>query len=646
MFFSFFFLASCFFIFSADKASGFTDVTATAGVGDVNGVYGVSWEDYNNDGNLDFWIGGVGQLYTNDGDGTFTASAEMPTGQTGVWIDADNDGDMDLMADSIFYDNNGNGTFTERSAAAGLDGSNMKNPRALDYNDDGFIDFFFPNGNTSPGNQIRENNGNSPVTFTNRDCGTLNLGCQTGESNGETATVGDVDNDGDIDIYYNSSYNPAVARLYYNDGDGTFTENAVGAGLSVGMGSAQPYYATNFGDYNNDGWLDLFLAHPSGYESRLFLNDGDGTFTRQDTSAVDANHGTVNGAVWGDYDNDGDLDLLLGINAVANKLYRNDGGGVFIDVAASLGIQNGTTNTASVSFSDYDNDGDLDIYYGNGGVANVLYRNDLNNNNYLKVKVVGEGAGFSPKDGIGTRIEIWDSTMSTLLAIREVGGGEGRGGFAPRIQHFGLSPAWGGGGATYTVVARFVNGEVAIIPGVVPTSESIIIGAETLSQTIKIEEVDNTPPSPNPMTFSSNPSNASETSVSMTGSSATDADRPPVEYFFDFSACASNGGTGGSDSGWQAGTGYTDSGLEPNHCYRYAVKARDSDGTPNEAAYSSYVSTYTSADIPGTPSLGSPTQDTLTLTNNEDLNPLANPTTYFAVQVATTNPNDATLSNN
>jgi hypothetical protein len=387
---------------------------------------------------------------------------------------------MDLFAtlQGYFYDNNGDTTFTERAAAANLVGSNLGTTVALDYDDDGDTDFFFSNGN-APFNEIRDNNGSG--TFTTVDC--TGIGCDTGENNGETSAVADVDNDGDADIYYNAD---GSARLYYNNG-GTFSENAAGAGIVTAMGGNQPYYAPVFGDYNNDGWLDLFLGHPTGIDSQLYLNDGDGTFTRQTAAAPDANRG----AAWGDYDNDGDLDLLVGVDGGANMLFRNDGGGTFTDVAGSLGIQNGTAATAatkSASFADYDNDGDLEIYYSNESQANVLFRNDLNNANYLKVKVVGKGAGFAPRDGIGSRVELWDSTGTTLLAIREVSGGEGYGSFPSRIQHFGLAPSWGGGTGTYTVKVKFTSGTVVTRSVVVPVNESITVGATSLNQTIEIHE--------------------------------------------------------------------------------------------------------------------------------------------------------------
>ncbi|MBI5798904.1 MAG: hypothetical protein HZB10_03155, partial [Candidatus Yonathbacteria bacterium] len=150
---------------------------------------------------------------------------------------------------------------------------------------------------------------------------------------------------------------------------------------------------------------------------------------------------------------------------------------------------------------------------------------------------------------------------------------------------------------------------------------------------------DTTPPTPNPMTFSSVPNNTSATQIDMTATTATDATTPPVSYYFalDTASCTpADVGSGAADSGWQSGTTYSDTGLSVNKCYGYKVKARDSVATPNETGYSGITTLYTSANIPGTPALGSPTATTLALTNTENSNPSANPTTYFAVQVVTT----------
>ncbi len=156
------------------------------------------------------------------------------------------------------------------------------------------------------------------------------------------------------------------------------------------------------------------------------------------------------------------------------------------------------------------------------------------------------------------------------------------------------------------------------------------------------EVTDTTPPTPDPMTFATPPGGGDPTALVMEATKATD-DSIPIEYFFSYHPCASNGGTGGTQSGWQTSTSYTDTGLQGNKCYGYRVAARDRLG--NTTASSSLVEVYTAAYTPGAPTVSAPTASTLTLTNNENGNPAANPTTYFAVRVLSTSPPDVTWLN-
>jgi hypothetical protein len=143
---------------------------------------------------------------------------------------------------------------------------------------------------------------------------------------------------------------------------------------------------------------------------------------------------------------------------------------------------------------------------------------------------------------------------------------------------------------------------------------------------------DTTAPTPNPATFSTAPTPDSASQISMTATTASDAEgSTPVAYSFAFSACGSNGGTGGTSSGWQSSASYSDSGLQPNQCYGYTVQSRDA--IPNTGTASSQNTTYTLANTPGTPTVTNPTQTTLIINNNENSNPSSNPSTQYAVQI-------------
>lgn len=230
----------------------------------------------------------------------------------------------------------------------------------------------------------------------------------------------------------------------------------------------------------------------------------------------------------------------------------------------------------------------------------------------------GGSSGFN--GGNGAAGQQWDSTH---------GSGGGGGGGANNSGAGGTGALYGGGGGGTDTGTTGATG-----------GQGIIVITYT---------IDATAPTPDPMTFSSNPSNSSESQIDMTASQATDENvgQSALSYLFtlDTSGCTSaNIGTGGDSSSWQLDTlTYSDTGLESNKCYGYKVQAKDTAG--NTTSASSITTLYTSAAVPGTPTLGTPTSSTLALTNSENGNPSSNPTTYFAVQVTTTSPTDSTWLN-
>ena len=161
------------------------------------------------------------------------------------------------------------------------------------------------------------------------------------------------------------------------------------------------------------------------------------------------------------------------------------------------------------------------------------------------------------------------------------------------------------------------------------------------SQTNGITTADSHAPSPNPPTFLSNPSNDSVSQISMTANAITDPSTPVSYYFAAVTgSCGANVGTGGTDSGWQTSTSYSDAGLQTNKCYGYTITGKDNVG--NTSSASSATVTYTSAAVPGQLTQVSNTTNTITISNNANGNPSANPTTYFAVYISATSPTDLT----
>lgn len=454
----------------------FGDVTTAAGLSGISNYtyYGLDWGDYNNDGHPDLYVSGTNALYKNDGDGTFSAGPALTGNDRGVhWGDYDNDGDLDFGAclDMKLSLNNGDGTFTLQSnAAIGITSvSNWGDFAWLDYNLDGKLDIWAPNG-SSPYAYMYANNGGG--TFSAIDGDTIGLAANT---NGESTIVADYDGDGYTDILYRAG----SVYLFHNDGDGTFTNVTAAAGISF-SGTGGGYNGTAFGDYDGDGDLDLYGGQ--GGSNKLYRNNDNGTFTDvTSTAGVAGLSATTKGVAWGDYDNDGDLDLYVAQENAANQLFRNNGDGTFTDVAPTYGLDD-TSASYGAMWEDYDLDGDLDLFVGGSAGASKLWRNYTDNANYLRVRVLGRGAGRTNKAAIGVRVDLYDAIGTTFLATREIGVASSLGSSELKWAHFGgVDPA-----TTYTVKVHFVSGTIDVT--VVPSTTSTTIGSTTIPQMLTIEE--------------------------------------------------------------------------------------------------------------------------------------------------------------
>jgi hypothetical protein len=341
-------------------AQAFTDIGAS-----LTGVYAssVAWGDYDNDGDLDFLLTGcsstrVANIYRNDGGGAFAVidAGLIPVRFSSVaWGDYDNDGDLDILLTgdtdvsrvTRVYRNNGDGTFAD--TAAGLTDLSYSSVAWGDYDNDGDLDILLA-GSTGLSNvaKIYRNDGNGAF---------CEIATSLASVANPSAAWGDYDNDGDLDILLagSSSAGP-VANIYRSDGNGGFTN--IPAGLA-GVTSS----SVAWGDYDSDGRLDILLTGadeslPALRVAKVYHGDGGGVFTDIVANLTGV---SASSAAWGDYDNDGDLDILLtgspdGTTGIAD-VYRNNGDGTFTDIAAGLtGVY-----YSSVAWGDYDNDGDLDI---------------------------------------------------------------------------------------------------------------------------------------------------------------------------------------------------------------------------------------------------------------------------------------------
>lgn len=326
----------------------------------------ITWGDYNNDGFLDAFAPDYStdsvaftSIFKNNGNETFTR-IQLPSSHiaAGVWLDADNDGDLDLVyhdaaISSTLYRNDGNDTFTPITGV--FTTYTSWNPVAVDINNDGRMDLFFPSSQTQSSSLTRAlyiNNGNN--TFALNSTSPLVTDILATDRG---ASFADIDNDGDYDALI---VNNTEDRFYINDGAGNFTPQTsiavLGESIKQGRGSA-------FADYNNDGYVDLIIFAGPPYTSwLLFTNNKNGTFTKETTQNFRA-ASAFNGASFGDYNNDGFLDI----------------------VTASFGLDN-----------------------------NGLYRNKGNSNNWLQLKLVGN---LSNKSAVGAKVDVYSPGLRTHQQI-------------------------------------------------------------------------------------------------------------------------------------------------------------------------------------------------------------------------------------
>jgi predicted nucleotidyltransferase len=376
----------------ARSVAGFIDMEA-----DLTPVYGgsVAWGDYDQDGDLDIVLTGAGvvsKVYRNEGGGVFYDIAALLAQvwhSSVAWGDFNNDGYLDILLTgedvsmdkwSRVYQFVGPSSFLD--VVSGLTGVSHSSVAWGDYDNDGDLDILLTGQDSSsdPVSEVYRNDGGSPWTFT--DIGAALTGVYDG-----SVAWGDYDNDGDLDILLtgkDDAYN-AVSKVYRNEGGGSFLD--VSAAL-IGV-----YYSSvAWGDYDNDGDLDILLTGSTGSTrvSRVYRNDG-GAFSDIGAGLTGVDAGSVS---WGDHDNDGDLDILLtgaaGSTTRVAKVYRNDGSGVFADIGAGLtGV-----SLSSAAWGDVDSDSDLDILLtGTDGSGSAVKM--YSNNSKPKVVTVDPSSGVA-----------------------------------------------------------------------------------------------------------------------------------------------------------------------------------------------------------------------------------------------------------
>jgi tetratricopeptide (TPR) repeat protein len=456
----------------------FEDIAPKLGIHHLNGNGTAAWGDIDGDGDLDLMVAGSGvflRVYRNDGD-KFTDVTDavglghVPSGYSLNLIDYDNDGQPDLflslngwsgpMQDRLYH--NDRGHFTDVSAKSGAadPGSGFVSLWG-DLDNDGWLDLVVANGVLQEGSVTQIYRNNHDGTFANV---TKAAGLNEPPSYGAIGiALGDYDKDGKLDLLINGRES-APNRLYHNDGNLHFSEVAAKAGV------VQPPhngFVCFFFDYNNDGWPDILTTSLAPWEvaveglkkgyappnarsvhpdaSRLFRNNGNGTFTDVTFDAKLYYPTGTMGAGVADLDNDGHLDVYLGTGDPQisrfepNRLFRNLGDGTFADVTNFVGLARPGNKGHGVAFADIDGDGALDMFAQLGGhypgdhTYNAFYRNlKAAQNHWVEIDLQGVK---SNRMAIGTQITV---KAGDLLVYREVKGSEGFGSTSMFRQHFGL----------------------------------------------------------------------------------------------------------------------------------------------------------------------------------------------------------------
>ncbi len=369
----------------------FTDVANDYGVADIREGSGVMWLDYDKDNDLDIVIScdytnEKSRLFRNDGNQFVDVAAFVGFGYshlsslTSVCAgDYDNNGYADLLIYSdgwslLKNDINGSETFINM-------GGTYQRGVFIDYDNDGDLDIYEPHQGGA--NKLYRNEGDGSFTEIPGAWGLFNTGWT------RSAIWGDYDNDGDMDLYVvNGRYEKS--SLYRND----FNTSGFFIDVTDEMGVGNDYggYVLDYGngacwaDYDNDGDLDLYLITLE--ENRLFRNEvnTNGFFVEVGNQLNVAGPNSTKDAKWGDYDNDGDLDLYV-MNDPINILYRNDisDGGVFVETGE---MANSASDYSGGSWGDFDKDGNLDFYLATTD-TNRLYHNNGNNNNWINIELEG-----------------------------------------------------------------------------------------------------------------------------------------------------------------------------------------------------------------------------------------------------------------
>ncbi len=483
-------------VFESDEAfPRFRDAAMRAGVAAIGLAGGAAMEDFDGDGLLDLMASSWGpadqlRFFVNNGDGTFSERTREAwlEGQLGglnmVHADYDNDGDADVLVlrgawlglegkqPNSLLRNTGGGRFEDVTEAAGLLSLHPTQTAAwADFDGDGWLDLFIGNESVPDAPhpcELYRNNGDGTFTDVAPDAGLDVIGFV------KAAVWGDYDNDGDPDLFLSQYHGPN--RLFRNDGPQVPRPGAsfgwVFRDVTEEAGVAEPQrsFPAWFFDYDNDGWLDLFVGSFANFygealdtvvadilglpvlasRSKLYRNRGDGRFEDTSERVGVSRVWLVMGSNFGDLDNDGWLDIYLGTGEpsmdtlVPNVALRNDRGERFLDVTTAGGLGH-VQKGHGVAFGDVDQDGDEDLYVVLGGAysgdfyPNALFENPAQGARWITLRLVGHRAN---RPAIGARVRVVvERADGSLREIHRVVGTGGSFGSSSLQLEIGLGEA-------------------------------------------------------------------------------------------------------------------------------------------------------------------------------------------------------------
>ena len=397
----------------------FTKITTISPVTELGAWRSVNWVDYDGDGNLDLFVtrgkagGQDNVLFRNDGaaTGTFTRMSDLVISQDHMpsdgssWADYDNDGSLDAFTanwyglNNLLFKNDGDGSFTRiLSGSIVTDGGYSETGTWGDYNNDGLVDLYVANSAGAKQNFLYKNLGNGQ--FERIMSGSPVTDIQTSRG----VTWVDYDGDGDLDLFVanESGENESLYKnMLKESGVDTF-KRVTGDPLVTSGGSS---WSGSWADYDNDGDQDVFVVNQGGQPSIHFINNGDGSFTPLSSGSITTDDGYGASAAWADMDNDGDLDLVVSHayagSPVGNYLYKNlliETGTPTLERVTTGPVVTDPGYSYGLSWGDYDEDGDLDLFVArtlNENQTNALYRNDGDVKQWLTVECRGTHSNAS-----------------------------------------------------------------------------------------------------------------------------------------------------------------------------------------------------------------------------------------------------------